>query len=198
MLTRTAFQILPHERWKYAGVIVGVTMALFLVLLQFGFYLGFRRDITIVPDAFTADLWVSLRELLSFDYLSHFDDLPRWQVLQESDVEAAAGIIAEWVRVRRVPDGATESVQILGINFSEGVTVDLGTDPALDLHSILSVPGNILVDEKHVARVGPVGVAGAGMEVRGLSARIAGVMKEKNFSALPACWSRTRTMRAAF
>src|SRR5580658_2825685 len=108
MLTRTAFQILLYEKGKYAGVVVGVTMALFLVLLQFGFYLGFRRDITVIPDAFDADLWVSQKSLLTFDYLSHFDDLPRWQVLEDADVEAASGIIAEWVRFRRMSDGSTE------------------------------------------------------------------------------------------
>src|SRR5712672_1619669 len=107
MLTRTAFQILLYEKGKYAGVVVGVTMALFLVLIQFGFYLGFRRDITVVPDAFDADLWVSQRSLLAFDYLTHFDDLPRWQVRQDPEVIAATGIIAEWVRFRRMTDGST-------------------------------------------------------------------------------------------
>jgi putative ABC transport system permease protein len=179
MLARTAFQILLHERGKYAGVVVGTALALFLVLLQFGFYLGFRRDITIVPDSFAADLWVSQRALLSFDYPSHFDDLPRWQVLEDADVEAASGIIADWIRFRRMSDGATESAEVLGIDLSEGVTAQLGTEKSLDLMPILSVPGSVLVDEKHVERVGRIRTGEVGIEIRGLHANVVGVMKGK-------------------
>jgi putative ABC transport system permease protein len=179
MLTRTAFQILLFEKGKYAGVVAGVTMALFLVLIQFGFYLGFRRDITVVPDAFDADLWISQRALLAFDYLTRFDDLPRWQAMQDRDVQAATGIVTEWVRFRRMTDGSTEDGQMLGIDLGDGVPVHLGTDPALDLQSVLSVPGNLLVDEKHLDRVGKIDAGELGLEIRGLHANIAGIMKGK-------------------
>ncbi len=195
MLARVASKILLHERSKYAGVIAGVTMAMFLVLLQFGFYLGFRRDITIVPDAFRADLWISQRALLTFDYLSHFDDLPRWEILQDKGVEAASGIIVEWVRFRRASDGATESAQILGIDFSEGVPVELGTDRSLDLYSALSTPGSVLVDEKHVDRTGPVLGNETGFEIRGLHATVVGVMSGKKLFST-ACLLVTDTNNA--
>ena len=168
-----------HEKGKYAGVVIGVAMALFLVLLQTGFYFGFRRDITVIPDSFDADLWVSQRELLSYDYVAHFDDLVRWDVLQDVDVEAASGIITDWANFRRASDGAIDNSQILGIDFSEGVSVQLGTDASLDLITALSVPGNLLVDEKHVERVGPLNTAEPGVEIRGLHANIVGVMKGK-------------------
>jgi hypothetical protein len=67
MLTKTAFQIVRHERGKYLGVIIGVAMALFLMLLQFGFYLGFLRDITVGADSFEAHLCVSQRACLALD-----------------------------------------------------------------------------------------------------------------------------------
>jgi putative ABC transport system permease protein len=117
--------------------------------------------------------------LLAFDYLSHFDDLPRWQVLQDADVEAATGIVAEWVRFRRMTDGSTEDGQMLGIDLSEGVPVHLGTDASLDLRPMLSVPGSVLVDEKHLDRIGKVGIGETGLEIRGLHANIIGVMKGK-------------------
>jgi hypothetical protein len=66
MVAKTAIRILLHEKGKYAGVVVGVAMAMFLVLLQAGFYFGFRRDITVVPDSFDTDLWISHCELLAF------------------------------------------------------------------------------------------------------------------------------------
>lgn len=179
MLVKTAFQILRRERSKYAGVIVGVAMALFLVLLQTGFYLGFRRDITVVADSVEADLWVSQRQLLAFDYVAHFDDLARWQVLSDSDVTAVMPLVAEWSRVRSLPDGATEDGQIIGLDFSAGIKVNLGIDSNLDGVSLLGVPGNVLVDEKHLNRLGVKHLGDPGVEIRGINASVVGVMRDK-------------------
>jgi putative ABC transport system permease protein len=179
MLTKTAFRILFHEKGKYAGVVVGVAMAIFLVLLQSGFYFGFRRDITVVADSFDADLWVSQRELLAFDYAAHFDDLPLWQIRGDAEVHAAAPVIIDWPRVRRVPDGATESGQLVGLDFSTGVSVDLGTDEGFDCASALCVPGSVLVDEKHLGRIGPKHLGEVGIEIHGLAASVVGVMRGK-------------------
>lgn len=179
MLARTAITILAREKGKYVGVVIGVAMSLLLVLLQFGFFLGFQRDITIVGDSFDADLWVTQRSLEAFDYVSHFDDLPRMQMLGDEDVLTATGIIADWARFRRMTDGATESGFLVGIEFTDGVKLDLGTDPSLDLASVLGVPGNVLVDEKHLDRIAPKATKGVGLEVFGLHANVAGTMKGK-------------------
>ena len=179
MLIKTAFRILRHEKGKYAGVVVGVAMAVFLVLLQSAFYFGFRRDITVVADSFDADLWISQRELLAFDYVAHFDDLARWQVLSDNDVAAAMPVIAEWVRIRRLPDGATESGQLIGLDPTSGVKVNLGTEPGVDLAMSLAVLGNVLVDEKHLPRLGVLRLGETGLEIRGLSASVVGAMRGK-------------------
>ena len=102
MLARTALRMMSHEATRYAGVTLAVAMALFLVLMQSAFYFGFRRDITVVPDSFDADLWVSQRELLAFDYAAHFDDLQLWQTRDDAEVRAAAPVIIDWPRVSRL------------------------------------------------------------------------------------------------
>jgi putative ABC transport system permease protein len=179
MLTKTAIRILLHEKRKYLGVIIGVAMAVFLVLLQSAFYFGFRRDITVVADSFDTDLWVSQREFLAFDYVSHFDDLPRWQVLGDADVAAAMPVIVEWSRIRRLSDGATEDSQIVGLDLTAGVKVNLGTDENLDLNSLLAMPGNVIVDEKHLSRLGGKRLGETGIEIRGLNANVVGEMRGK-------------------
>lgn len=179
MLAKTALQILFHEKSRYLGVAVGVAFGLFLLLLQSSFYFGFRRDITVVADAFDADLWVSQRELLAFDYVAHFDDLPLWLVRGDADVTAATPVIIEWARTWRARDGATENGQIVGLDFTAGVKVDLGTDTGLDLADLLAVPGNVLVDDKHVSRLGVGQPSERGVEIRGLHANVAGVMRGK-------------------
>jgi hypothetical protein len=129
--------MLFHERGKYFSVVLGVAMALFLVLLQSGFYFGFLRDITVVADSFDADLWISQRKLLAFDYVAHFDDLPQWQALADADVAGAMPVVVEWTRVRSRLDGASEDGLIIGLDLTARVPVNLGTDASLDLKSLL-------------------------------------------------------------
>ena len=161
------------------GVVVGVAMALFLVLLQSGFYFGFRRDITVVGDSFHADLWISQRAFLTFDYVAHFDDLSCFQALSDADVSHAMSVVVEWSRIRRLPDGAIDDAQIIGLDLNSGVKVDLGADQRLDAPSLLAVPGNVLVDEKHLPRLGVSKFGETGVEIHGLNANVVGVMRGK-------------------
>lgn len=182
MLTRTAITILLREKGKHAGMVIGVAMALFLALLQFGFYRGFQKDITIVADSIEADLWVSQSPLLVFDYVAHFDDLPRLDLLGDEGVEAVAGLVVEWVRLRRAGDGATDSAQLVGFDFHGGVAADFGVEGGIHLPSALAVPGHVLADEKHLDRVLAAearGTAAPGLEVAGRHARVAAVMRDR-------------------
>ncbi len=179
MLTRTALRILVHEKGKYAGVVVGVTMALLLVLLQSGFYFGFRRDITVVSDSFDADLWISQRHLFSIDYVSHMDDLPASQALTDGDVVAVMPVIYEWSQIRSLPNGATEEGKTLGVDLSSGLNVNLGVENPNDLATLLAVPGNVLVDAKHFSRIGISQPGEIGVEIHGLNANVVGVMHGK-------------------
>jgi putative ABC transport system permease protein len=178
MLARTSITILLHEKGKHAGIVVGVAMALFLALLQFGFYRGFQRDITIVADSVRADLWVTEHPLLAFDYVAHFDDLPRSVILGDGDVQAAAGLIIEWVRLRRAADGATDSAQLVGFDFYAGVDADFGVSRHMHLPSLLAVPGNVLVDAKHLDRVlADADTQTQGLEIGGLHANVVAAMQ---------------------
>src|SRR5439155_5516002 len=74
MLVRTAIRILIHEKEKYAGAVAGVAMAVFLINLQWGFYLGFHRDITVVLDSIDADVWIVPKSQPLFDGWLAIDD----------------------------------------------------------------------------------------------------------------------------
>lgn len=185
MLNKTAIAILRHERGKYAGVVCGVALALFLALLQSGFYLGFRRDITIVPDSCEADLWIAPRHLLTLEYCVPFDDAPRWTALSDPEVLSAAGLVSEWVRWRRRTDGATESAFLVGFDFSAGVPMNLNVvvDTQLasnaQLASLLALPGHVLVDQKHLGRAGITDLSELGAELQGKHAHVVGVMHDR-------------------
>jgi putative ABC transport system permease protein len=179
MLTKTAIRIFVHEKWKYAGVVVGVAMALFLLLLQSGFYFGFIRDITVVSDSFDADLWISQQHLLSIDYVSQMDDLPAAQALSDEGVATVMPVIYDWSLIRILPHGATEEGKTLGVDLSSRLKLDLHTQGQGDLAALLSAPGNILVDAKQLSRIGVRRPGDAGVEIRGLSANVVGVMHDK-------------------
>lgn len=179
MLTRTAIRIFLYEKWKYAGVVAGVAMALFLLLLQSGFYFGFLRDITVVSDSFDADLWISQPHLLSIDYVSQMDDLPAAQALSDGEVAAVMPVIYEWSLIRCQPHGATEEGKTLGLDFSSGLRVDLRTERQGELAALLGVPGNVVVDAKHLSRIGITRPGEMGVEIHGLNANVVGLMHDK-------------------
>lgn len=179
MLRKTAFQIVRHENRKYVGAVIGVGMALLLMLLQIGFFLGYRRDITVVADAFEADLWITQRHCLAFDYVVHIDDTPQYQVLSDGDVAAAMAVIADWTRLRRRSSGATENGYIVGLDFSSGVPMHLGVTISPSLVSQLSVPGNVIIGENYFDRVGVSRFGESGVEFRGLNANVVGIARGK-------------------
>ena len=84
-------------------------------------------------DSFKADFWISQRAFLAFDYVSHFDDLSCLQALSDADVSHAMPVVVEWSRMRRLPDGAIDDGQIIGLDLNSGVKVDLETDRGLVL-----------------------------------------------------------------
>ena len=58
MLSRLAITTLLHEKEKLAAAATGVAIAVFLAIIQWGFYFGYRQDITVVIDAYDADIWI--------------------------------------------------------------------------------------------------------------------------------------------
>ena len=55
MLFKTSLRIIVDEKEKFSGAVAGVALAIFLMILQCGFYLGYDRDITVILDSIDAD-----------------------------------------------------------------------------------------------------------------------------------------------
>lgn len=179
MLIRTGLAILAHEKPKYLGAVLGTSVSLFLMLLLSGFYFGFRRDITVVPDAFGADLWVSARELLSFDFPATFDDLALTTTLSQPGVQAATRVVAEFSRWRIPATGAMENIQVLGFDPEAGVPAAWSLDVP-DLASRLRADGAVLVDFKDRRNLGIRDLGQWGAEIGGRSARPVGWLRNRH------------------
>ena len=79
MLLKTAIRIILHEKVRFLGAVAGVALAMFQVLLQWGFYFGYQRDTSVVLDAFDADLWIVPKGQTTLDGFTTIDDLAYWK-----------------------------------------------------------------------------------------------------------------------
>src|SRR5262245_37357264 len=114
MLVKTAIRILIHEKEKYAGAVAGVAIAVFLIILQWGFYLGFHRDITVVLDAIDADIWMMPKNQPLFDGWDAIDDLPYGTLFEHPDVAKAGRLVWGYAGVRLPKRGGTDTIEVLG------------------------------------------------------------------------------------
>ena len=67
MLLKMAIYTVWHEREKLSGAVVGVALGVFLVVFQWGLYFAYKRDTTLVLDAFDADIWIVPKNQSNFD-----------------------------------------------------------------------------------------------------------------------------------
>ncbi len=121
MLLKMAIYTVWHEREKLSGAIAGVALGIFLVIFQWGLYFAYKRDTTIVLDAFDADIWIVPKNQTAFDGFAQMDDLPYWRAKRTPGVEDVARIVwgdAAW----RIPEsGGIDYVQVLGIDLESSI-----------------------------------------------------------------------------
>ena len=78
------------------------------MILQCGFYLGYRRDITVVLDSIDADIWFVPKNQPLFDGWVAMDDLPFYKAKGHPDIATVARLAwatvltdASWALLRR-------------------------------------------------------------------------------------------------
>ena len=111
MLFKTALRIIVHEKEKFAGAVVGVSIAIFLMILQWGFYLGFDRDITVVLDSIKADIWIVPKNQPLFDGWAAIDDLPYYKIRQHPGVASAGRLVWGYAACRVPATGGLDTVE---------------------------------------------------------------------------------------
>ena len=117
MLFRTAMKIVLYEKEKFLGAVVGVTLALFLVILQSGFYLGYRRDITVILDSIDADVWIAPKGQLTFDGWDYIDDLAYYRLKGDPQVAQCSRLVLGYAPWRVPGSGGKDMVQVVGVDF---------------------------------------------------------------------------------
>lgn len=177
MLLKTAAKIILYEKEKSAAAVAGVALAVFLVAVQGGFYFGYQRDITVVLDAFDADVWIVPRGQATFDGYAHIDDLAYWRVRQHPDISAVARVAwgdAQW---RNPVSGGKDFLQVLGIEFDSGVGVNVA-GPTPGLGPLLRPEGHVLVAEGDKDKLGIDETHADGLEISGRAATVVGFVSD--------------------
>ena len=177
MLFRTAVRIILHEKEKYAAAVAGIALAIFLIILQWGFYLGFQRDITVVLDSVDADVWVIPRNQPLFDGWASMDDLPSWKALGHPEVETATRLVWGYAAWRLPTSGGKDTVEVLGVDFASGINLKLDV-PAEQLGSLLRPDGHVLVGEKDRDKLGLEQPSPDGIEISGRRAMAVGFVPD--------------------
>jgi putative ABC transport system permease protein len=177
MLFRTAIRIILHEKEKFAGAVGGVALAIYLMLLQWGFYLGFKRDITVVLDSVDADIWVVPKNQPMFDGWTAMDDLPYWKVMAHPEVSTSARLVWGYAPCRIPITGGKDTVEVLGLEFESGIQLKLDLPPT-DPACLLRPDGHVLIGYKDRNKLGIPRLGIDGLEIMGRRATPVGFVQD--------------------
>ena len=185
MLLKTAVRMILHEKMMFAGAVACVSLAVSLVILQWGFYLGYKRDTTVVINLFDADLWIIPKGQTSVDGFTTIDDMAYWKAKYLPEIESAARVVWGLAPFRHGVNGSLQRIQLLGVDFDSGVRVNLETADK-NLAASLRPDGCVLVGSKSRRQLGiaaPDSLTqgsrrpGDGPEIRGRRATVVGFVE---------------------
>jgi putative ABC transport system permease protein len=169
-----ALQTLVHERHRYWPAVLAVAFSALLIALQCGLLLGLFSITSLPIDHTDADVWMGAPSVLSVDlgrpirsdYLARLQGHPG---VEHSEIYLQG--FAYWAK----RDGGTELCMVVGSRLEQD---SLGRVKELspELCQLLTIPGNIVIDEADMARLG-VKQVGDYAEVTGFRVRIAGLTR---------------------
>jgi putative ABC transport system permease protein len=177
MLLKTAIRTVWHEKEKLSGAIVGVALGVFLVVFNWGLYFAYKRDTTVVLDAFDADIWIVPKNQSMFDSFTSIDDLPYLRAKEIPGVKDVARIVwgdSDW----RMPDsGGKDYIQILGIDLASSVAARFRVGDA-DVSRLVRPDGHVLVGKKDADKLGIAARPGGPFEISGRQAFVSGYVDD--------------------
>ena len=110
---------LLHDRTRFLITVVGVTFSVVLIFSQFGIYLGFMENASIIIDSTRADIWITSKNSANFDFPVPFSELKLNKVKATPGVGSADKLILGWANMRK-RDGGSENIELVGFNPETG------------------------------------------------------------------------------
>jgi putative ABC transport system permease protein len=160
-----------HDRTRFAITVIGVTFSVVLIFSQFGIYLGFMENASIIIDNTRADIWITSKNSANFDFPVPFSELKLNKVKATAGVAAAEKLILGWATMRK-RNGGSENVELVGFNPETGV----GGPWRIKEGSLadLKTGKGVIVDESAFPKLGRLSV-GDHVEINEHRVRVVGI-----------------------
>ncbi|MDA8383394.1 MAG: ABC transporter permease [Betaproteobacteria bacterium] len=150
-----ALKTLFHEKIRLAITLIGITVSAVLVLVQVAIYLGSMGNATAIIRHTDADLWVTSRNIQTFDFALPFSEEVIDRVRAMREVARAGKILLAYGNLK-LPDGGLEQVQMIGYNPDTG----LGAPWSMRVGRAVDVKGGnfMILDESAEPRLGRLSI----------------------------------------
>ena len=159
-----------HDKVRLTVTLTGIVFAVVLIVVELGLFVGFTVTTSSIIDKSDVDLWIVSKHTPYIEQGAAFSERKYYQVLATPGVASAEKYIvrfAQW----KVPNGAEESVQVVGFNPYTGLGGPWNVVEG-DVKD-LKMPDSIMVDELYKKKLGVTRV-GEVFEINGRRARIVG------------------------
>lgn len=170
MVLTVAWRNIVHDRLRFAATLAGLAVAITLIGVQLGLYVGASRLITTMIDHTSGQLWVMPLGVESFeDGLPLLTEDQRHRALTTPGVKSVAQLVvsfADWLK----PDGAQVHVVVVGADPEDNVLSPWNVVEKTDRWA--GTPNAVVLDKSYL---GDLGVNGIGDQaaIEGLSIRVA-------------------------
>ncbi|HXG03284.1 MAG TPA: ABC transporter permease [Candidatus Binatia bacterium] len=146
---------LLHDRVRFLITVVGVTFSVVLIFSQFGIYLGFMQNASIIIDNTDVDIWITSKNSANFDFPQGFTEARLNKVKEVPGVAWADLMILGWAGMR-LKNGGAENIELVGFNPDTGV----GGPWELVEGSVQALKAGpaVIVDESAFRKLGPLRV----------------------------------------
>jgi len=174
---RLAWNNLRHDRIRLVVSIVGVSVAISLICIQGGMFVGAVETGARLPRRADADIWVMSEKTVTGEFSVPIPERKMYQALGVAGVERAGRLLVGQ-SIWRFADGRQEPVFVIGC---ESEYDWLGTAAAFDPRILRDRA--VLFDERESVRLGSAGRAlrvGDVGEMKGYRAQVAGFVSDLN------------------
>jgi len=188
-----AQRLLLHDRIKFVIAGAGVSVSVFLVLVQIGLYFGFMENASNLIDHARADLWVLGVGNENFDLCGRIDERSFYRVRGTPGVEHAERLILGW-GFMKMPEGGAQGVEVVGVE--RGATLFQPWNIVEGDAARISESDGAIVDRSEFDKLQIRGV-GERREIFGVSARIVALTQGiRSFTTSPFVFTNLQSARA--
>jgi putative ABC transport system permease protein len=165
-----AHRNLFRDKIRLTVTLTGMVLALVLIVVEMGLFVGFRKEISSVLDHSHADLWVTARRVPYFDIGIFLNERKLYQVKSAAGVADAEKFILQWSRWNRL-DSRQQQIEVIGFNPDAGIggPWNVVEGRVQDVKT----PDGVIVDEFYKNILGITAI-GEVFEINGHRARVVG------------------------